>query len=161
MSLVIDRGGGFTLSIESEQLSKGLRPSKRLQRDSNFLTVCNGAVGRDGVLCTIDQLTRMVTDVIVDGFPYPQVFVLTSMIIVCGLTKIYELVEGVLIEKLTVTAGNTWSLVDFNDYVYMSNGMVAVTRSAADKTYSLSTTLPVANAICNNNGQIIIGGLTT
>lgn len=161
MALAVDRGGNFTFVLSSEMLSRGLRPSKRTPRNSGFLTVCNGAIGKDGVLCTIDQLTRMATAIITDGFPYPQIFVLTNIIIVCGQTHIYELVEGGLVEKLVVTAGSTWSLVDFNEYVYMSNGIVAVTRNVGDKTYSLSTELPTAHAICDNNGQILVGGLTT
>jgi len=161
MPLEVSRGGSFALTIDSDQLSRGLRPSKRLPRNSGFLTTCDGAVGRDGVLQVLDELTRMVTDTIIDGFPYPQIFVFTNMIIVCSPTKIYEWVAGALVEKLTVTTGDTWSCVDFHDYVYMSNGTVAVIRDALDKTYKVVTDLPVAKAICNFNGQIIVGGLVS
>ena len=60
-------------------------------------------------------------------------------------------------EKLTVTAGSTWTALDFSSYVYLSNGKVAVVRDALDKTYSETTELPTCMAACNFNGQVIIG----
>lgn len=147
----------FSFTIESKDLSRGLRPSKRNPRNSRFLVECAGAVGRDGVLSALDEITRLATSAITDGFPYPQIFVFTNMIIICGQTKIYEWVSGSLVEKLTVTAGSTWTAVDFFAYVYLSNGKVAVVRNALDRTYSLTTDLPTCMAACNFNGQVIIG----
>lgn len=147
----------FNITIDSSKLSKGLRPSKRMPRNSGYLVECKGAVGKDGVLQVLDELTRIDTSVITDPFPYPQIFVFTNMIIVCGKTKIYEYVGGSLVEKLTVTAGSTWSIVDFYDYIYMSNGTVAVIRDAETKLYSITTNQPTAMAICNFNGQVLIG----
>lgn len=91
-----------------------------------------------------------------DGFPYPQIFVFDKMIIVCSATKIYEWVNSVLVEKLEVTAGATWRAEAFGEFVYMSNGRVSVERDPLTKIYALSDQ-PVASAICNYNGQIIIG----
>lgn len=149
--------GEFSITLDSSKLSKGLRPSKRMPRNSSFLVECKGAMGKDGVLQVMDQLTRMDTDTITDPFPYPQIFVFTNLIIVCGKTKIYEWVAGALVLKLTVTTGSTWSAVDFYDYVYMSNGVVAVIRDAETKLYSITTDQPTAQAICNFNGQVLIG----
>ena len=59
--------------------------------------------------------------------------------------------------KLTVTPGALWKAVDFFDYVYLSNREVAVVRDAGSKVYSETTELPTATAICNFNGQVIIG----
>jgi hypothetical protein len=212
MALDVRQDGGFSLTVESEQLNKGLRPSKRLPRNSGYLVECIGAVGRDGVLQAIDEITRLATSPsevmgtdtlnyrciightaaagnrpitggswatyweqagtagitwlsganyvfgITDAFPYPQIFVLTNMIIVCSSTKIYEWVNNALVLKLTVTGGSTWNIVDFYDYVYMSNGKVAVKRDAGTKAYSLTTALPIAMGMCNFNGQVLIGG---
>ena len=211
MRAEFSRDGSFSLMIDSVQLSKGLRPSKRSPRNSGYLVECSGAIGKDDVLQVIDQLTNINTtpsevigtdnlnytciaphtsaditkpitgadwatvwiqkgsagivwatgtaykDGINDGFPYPQLFVLTNMIIVCGQTGIFEWDGAKVVRKLTVTAGSTFSATDFSDYVYMSNGTVSVIRDAATKTYSITTALPVAGAICNYNGQIIIG----
>ena len=158
MPISFGRDNSFALTITSGQLSKGLRPSKRVPRNSGFLVQCNGSVGRDGVLQVIDQLTRLATAAITDPFPYPQIFVFTNMIIVCSSTKIYEWVADALVEKLTVAAGDTWSAVDFHKYAYMSNNKVAVIRDAMNGTYRVVTDLPIAQAICNFNGQIIAGG---
>ena len=147
----------FSFTIESKHLSRGLRPSKRMPRNSRFLVECEGAVGRDGALQSLDEITRMATTEITDVFPYPQIFVFTNVIIVCSSTKIYEFVEGALVEKLEVATGSTWSAVDFRDYIYMSNGTVAVERDPLSKTYSTTTDLPTAMAAVNFNGQMIIG----
>ena len=154
----ITRDGGFTFEVSSGDLARGLRPSRYSPRNEKFLVEAAGAVGYDDVLQTIQNLNDLLvdTDIIADGFPYPQIFVFTNCIIVCGSTKIYELVAGALELMLTVDVGITWSAVDFYDYVYMSNGQVAVERSATDGTYSVSD-LPIASAIVNFNGQVMIG----
>jgi len=56
------------------------------------------------------------------------------MIIICSATKIYEWV-GSLVLKLTVSAGSTWRAEEFGEFVYMSNGKVAVTRDPDTKVY--------------------------
>lgn len=150
--------GYFSLPIATEELSRGLRPSKRLGRNNSYLISCIGAVGRDKVLQVMDELTRVDTSVITDSFPYPQIFILTNMILVCGSQDIYELVSGSLDLKLHLdNPGSTWSVVDFFDYVYMSNAKVAVVRDAESKVFALSDDLPIAMSICDFNGQVLIG----
>lgn len=154
----VDRFRNFTETIQAKRLVRGLRPSKRAPRNEGYLIDANGAVGRDGVLQALDSLTRMDTSTITDGFPFPQIFVFTNAIIVCGLLKIYEWVNSALVLKYTAAAaGGTWSAVDYFDYVYLSNGKIAVIRNAESKIYALDATLPHATAICNYNGQCIIG----
>ena len=147
----------FSFVITAEELTKGLRPSKRVARDMKFLVESKGAVGRDGVLSSIDELTRIATTSITDGFPFPQLFVFTNLIIVCGAKTVYEWVSGALLLKYTApVAAGTWSAVDFYDYVYLTNGNVAVVRNAESKVFSLSS-LPHATAVCNYNGQVLVG----
>ncbi len=154
----IDRQGNFSHTIDTPKLARGLRPSRRMPRNSEFLVTAEGMVGRDGVLQALDEITRMATSTITDGFPFPQLFVFTNMIIVCGLTKIYEWVNSALVLKYTAsTAGSTWSAVDFYDYIYLSNGVEAVIRDAGSKAYAIDATQPHATAICNYNGQVLIG----
>ena len=137
---------------------KGLRPTKRTPRDTEFLTTCKGAVGRDGILQILDQITRMATDVITDAFPYPQLFVFNRVIVLCGETKIYEWENSALVLKLTVTAGSTWRAISSHNFVYLSNGVVAVTRDPSTLVYSISDDAPICNSICNYNNQILVGG---
>ena len=147
----------FSITIDTSKLSRGLRPSKRMPRNSGYLVECAGAVGKDGVLQTLEEITRIATAAITDSFPFPQVFVFTNLIIVCSSTKIYEYVGGSLVEKLTVTAGSTWTAVDFYDFIYMSNGSVAVLRNSESNVFSVTTDQPKAMSICNFQGQVLVG----
>ena len=155
------RDGTFSELLSSGEVSRGLRPSKRTPRNANFLVECAGAVGLDNVLQVIDDLetNRIDTSIITDGFPYPQIFVFTRVIIVCGETDIYEWVSGALVHMLgPVSAGNLWSAVDFHEFIYMSNNVVSALRDPTAKTWSLTTDQPIANAICNVNSQVFTGG---
>ena len=157
MDAVVVKGGKFTFVANALELSRGLRPSKRTPRNMEYLVECSGAIGDDGVLSVMDNITRVATDTITDSFPFPQIFVFTNVILVCGLNKIYEWNGTSLVLKYTATtAGSTWAAVDFFDYIYLSNGVEAVERDAGSKTYVLSTTLPTAQAMCNYNGQVMI-----
>lgn len=145
----------------SEQLQRGLRPLAEVPRNSNFLVQCDGAIGYHGSLQGLAALTALSTGAITDGFPYPQLFLLPNLILVCGRTKIYEWVNSALVEKFTATAGNPWAVVDSYDCVYLTNGVVAVERRAADRVYVLRNDLPKAEALLLVGGQIIAGGLTS
>jgi hypothetical protein len=152
----ISGDGTFSVTIASEELARGLRPSKRVPRNSKYLVECVGAVGYDNVLQVLDDISayRIVQASV---FPFPQLFVFTNLILVCTDTTIYELVSGSLISRLVVTAGTTWSAIESHDYIYMSNGKVAVVRDAISKAWSISATLLIAGAMVNYNGQIMIG----
>jgi hypothetical protein len=153
------RDGNFSYDITFKNLIHGLRPSKRATRNSNFLTLCNGAVGRDTTLQAIDQLTRIDTSSLNCSFPYPQIFVFNLMTIVCTGTSIYELVDSSLELKLTTVEYLPWTAIEFFEYVYLSNGLVAVTRDVGSFAYSITTDLPAARSICNFNGQVIIDSI--
>ena len=152
---------GVLIEYTSEQLQRGLRPVAEIPRNSNFLVTCDGAIGYHGSLQGIKDLVRMATTAITDGWPYPQIFVLPNVIVVCGQTKIYEWVSGALsAAKITVTAGNPWSLAEFYDQLLLTNGVVTVERRPNDKVYALRTDLVTGEALCNYGGQIIAGGVT-
>lgn len=161
MYAVVVKGGKFTFTVDKD-LAKGLRPSSKNPRNEEYLITCNGAVGRDGVLSSLEAMTRLNTAaVITDGFPFPQLFVFSHVTIVCGLKKIYEYnaTTGALTLMYTAAAaGGPWDAVDFHGYIYMSNGRVAVVRDAAAGTYSTSATLPHAASMCDYNGQVLICG---
>lgn len=154
------RNGEFMLTIDAEALARGLRPSIRTPRNKEYLIECKGAVGLDNVLQVLDDLesNRLDTSIIVDGFPYPQIFVFTNLIIVCGETNIYEWTGGALVLRLgPVAAGSLWTAADFKESVYMSNGRVAVIRNPLTGNFIPSTTLPIATAICDFNNQVFTG----
>ena len=154
---LIPRGSNFTMNLNTQDISKGLRLSKRSMRNSGYLIQSSGAVSREGVLQTLSNMSQEDFSIITDGFPYPQIFTFPNLIIVCGKTQIYELVAGVLVLQIIVsTAGNTWSAIASGEYVYMSNGEVAIVRDPGSLTYNISD-LPSASCICNFNGQVLIG----
>lgn len=153
---LIPRGDNFTLNFNAQDLARGLRHSKRSLRNSGYLVQSSGAVSRDGVLQVLDEMSKEDFSIITDGFPYPQFFIFPNLTIVCGETKIYEIVSDSLILKITVSAGTSWNAISSGEYVYMSNGKVSVIRDPDSLVYSLSE-LPTASCICNFNGQILIG----
>jgi len=150
--------GEFSFVIEHADLVRGLRPSRRNPRNEKFLTKADRAIGLDGVLHVLDDLSedQLDTSLITDGFPYPQLFVFPAVIVVCGKTKVYEYSLGALSLKLTVDAGTIWSGVSYFDYIYMSNGKVSIERDPNTSSWALST-LPIARGICDLNGQVMIG----
>jgi len=164
--MAVLRDGTFDFKIGSEALSRGLRPSKRVPRNSRFLITCIGAVGVDKVLQVIDDLENDRIDtsaVITDGFPYPQIFIFTNTILICGETDIYECDPVTL--ALThvigpVASGEMWSAVDFFNFIYLTNNQVLILRNPTTETYALSTDYPIAKAACNFNGQLILGSPT-
>ena len=144
----------------SDQLQKGLRAVAELPRNSLDLIQCDGAIGYHGSLQGITALTALDTSAITDGFPYPQIFLLSNLLLICGRTKLYEWVNSALVLKITVTAGSPWTVVESYDQLYLSNGVVAVERRASDKVYALRADLPKAKALFLYGGQILAGGLT-
>lgn len=151
------RNGKFSLILSGKDLARGLRKEEVLSRDRHSMTAMSGLIGKDNVLQAISEYSRLDTSVITDAFPYPQIFVLINHIIVCSNNKIYEYYNGSLSLKITTEEGSTWKLVDFIDYLYLSNGKVAVIRTATSGAYSISSDLPIAGAMCNYNGQVLIG----
>ena len=147
----------FSVQIDSPKLVRGLRPSKRAPRDSGYLVECKGAVGYRGALQSLDAIIQTATNEITDGFPFPQLFVFTNLILVCGLTGIYEWVSELLVPRITVAPASSWCAVDFYDYIYMSNGNVAVIREASSNHFALEPNLPAAQAMVNVNGQVMLG----
>jgi len=153
--------GYFSFTYNTGDLSSGLRSSSKLPRNNKSLTVCNGAVGNEGTLCTLDTVTisSMVDgSTELDNFPFPQLFVTDRHIIVCNETSIQTLVGSILVVQLTgLPAGDMWSAVGVHDFIYLSNGVVSVVRDPITQTYSIDTTAPKSSALCNYNGQIIVG----
>jgi hypothetical protein len=156
------RDGSFTYTIEAKHLAKGLRPSVNVSRNSKFLSICEGAVGSDYALKTLNELSNIDLDSLGCSFPYPQIFVFSNVTIICTEDSVYELVGSSPVLKLTVASGSPWTAVDFFDFIYLSNNRVSVQRDAGSFVYSVSAAsygaagLPVTRSICNYNGQLII-----
>lgn len=156
------RNGKFSITLQSKDLARGLRRSSSNPRDRHGMTSLSGMVAKDGVLQALDELSRIDTDVITDGFPYPQLFVLSNYILICSATKIYDYSSGSLVLKYTAGAvGSTWKCIDFIEYLILTNDSVVVVREAHTGNFVETSTIPDASAICNYNGQIFVGGPET
>jgi len=157
MYAVVVKGGKFTFTVDRD-LAKGLRPSEKNPRNEEFLVECVGAVGREGVLCSLEPMTRLDTSVITDGFPFPQIFSFSHITLVCGSQTIYEWDGSTLNLVYTATEpGGPWDAVDFQSFIYLSNGRVAVERQHSDGSY-VTSSLPTAVSMCNYSGQVMIAG---
>lgn len=159
MGGIIARGGRFSYSIETDKLAKGLRPSSKNVRNSDYLVSAAGAVVIDGVLQAIPTISPIDTEDLAETFPFPQIFDLVNVTLVCGAKKIYEYADETFTLKYTAAAtGGLWTVVDFFNYLYISNGSIAVTRDSQTLAYALTNALPATSAICDFNGQVIIEG---
>lgn len=152
------RNGKFTIELANKDILQGLRHAKTNDRNKPAMVSMSRLVAQDNMLKTLATPTRIDTAVITDAFPYPQLFILKKLILVCGSTKIYEYNGTSLTLKHTASAaGSTWAVIDYYDYLYMSNESVVVIRDAMTNAYSESTAYPLSSAGCDYNGQAIIG----
>lgn len=152
----------FSVVLNADQIKVGLRKSSRSPRNTGAMAECAGMVGNNGVLAAVAELTQLDTSFITEEFPFPQFFVLTNLIIVCDSKHIYEWNGSSFVLKYTATNSNgLWAIGDYYEFLYLSNGIDSVTRDPVTKAYEVSTTLPTFSAICNFNGQTIIGNPDT
>jgi hypothetical protein len=154
--------GTFSFTIGTKDLARGLRPSKSSPRNEKFLVKSAGAIGLDNVLQSLKDLNidRLdFTGITTLTFPYPQLFQLSCTMLVCTIDNIYELVGTTwtnVISLLAPQAGDPWTVVEFYNYIYMSNGVVSIVKHPEDLTWKLVTDLPTFSGICNYNGQVMI-----
>lgn len=153
------RNGKFSLTLSASTLAKGLRKNSNNVRDNHAMTVLSGMVSRDGVLRALDELSRIDTSTLTTTFPYPQLFNFSNYMLVCTEDKIYDCTTGSLVLKYTApSVASTWKGIDFIEYLVMTNDDVVVVREANTGEFVVSDDLPDASAICNYNGQILVGG---
>lgn len=155
--------GYFSFNYSSDDLRLGLRKQSEVPRNNKYLTKCDGAVGYNKVLKTLTVLSIHSeidghADVVLDDFPFPQLFILDKLILLCNKQSILEYDGTTFNEKISaLSAGYKWNVVSSFDFVYLSNGVVSVLRDPFTRVYSLSSTAPVSQAALNFNGQIILG----
>ena len=152
----------FVFTIK-EPLAKGLAPTLN-PRNKPMLSDSVGAFPFDEICQSLQVFASIDVTAILGGgalaFPYPQLFVTDNFVIVCTRTVIYEWDGSSLTSKTgTLTTGIPWSCLDFKDYIYLTNGQVAVTRNPASKVYAVDATVPFATCCCNFNGQVLLGSV--
>lgn len=150
----------------NEFIREGLRKHAENPRNSSGLIQCDGIIPEYESLTSLETPTRLTMDAVSATFPYPQVFVLKQVVLVCISTAIYTYsVSG---DTLTLaidslTPGVTWSCADFGNFIILVNGKEVVTRDGADLTWSKANSLniPTCTSIVNVNGQAILCGPDT
>ena len=140
--------------VPIEGFKKGLAP-KNNPRNNPMLAESIGAHPFNGNLVSQPNIDSIdVSSLGKLSFPYPQIFVLADCIVVCTPTAIYEYASETLTLKISgLSTGFTWNILDFQKFLYLSNGVVSVTKS--NGTYAVSS-LPAANAMCVVGGRAII-----
>jgi hypothetical protein len=145
----------FSITIK-EPLGRGLAPNSN-PRNRPYLVESIGAIPYEDALEALASFSAINTSSLTVVWPYPQMFVFSNAIVVCNKQDIYEVVGGSLVHEVgPVTAGVPWIALGFKDYIYLTNGQVAVTKTQG--TYAIITTIPFGTAVCNYNGQVLIGG---
>jgi hypothetical protein len=148
----------------NKALSVGLRSTDKNRRNMQALVKSDGMVPTEGALASVElgDFTEIDISSIspTPEFPYPQVFELKGLTIVCTATDIYEYnpssgdltkVIGALME------GHCWSVADFHSFLMLCNGKQVVCRDGQTKGWTGNNIaeLTSASCVCNYNGQII------
>jgi hypothetical protein len=146
----------------SEGLSTGLRRTSKNRRGVQALVQATGAFPYDGSLNALPELTEVDISSIdpPPAFPFPQIFVLKRLTVVCTATQIYTRADdGTLSLAIgSLTEGIRWSCADFHYFLVFANGKQLVFRGGEDKAWTTSNSysLPNGTSVLNYKGQLII-----
>lgn len=175
LRMPVARDGSFTFTIEGNDLAKGLRPSANAARDNKFLTECQGVIGRDGMsLASIPSFMwgPILVSLLSAGtvsFPFPQVILTKQFVLVLTHNKIWEASSGAGAGALTLVYNSNasiiqentlWSVLDFDNYLFLTNGYRTVLRDPVSGKYYKVSDRPIAVCACDFNGQIFLGSPT-
>ena len=142
-------------------LAVGLRSTDKNKRGHQALVKSDGAYPYESALSSVEALDRINIDSIspVPTFPYPQVFELKQLTILCTATQIYSYADDTLtLEISSLTEGHLWSVADFGNFIALVNGKQVVYRDGVTKIFTSIDEIGIGSAsgICNLNGQIIL-----
>lgn len=140
--------------------ANGLRPNPRNPRNVQFLAMLAGAIPYDNVLSSLDELPVPVS-VAGAQWPFPQLFHLRRMTLVCTLDAIYELKGATLTKLCDAVAGSTWSCADFGEYIILTNGNSLIERSPQTGVFAeyADCKIPPCLCVCEVNSQLLVGGI--
>lgn len=155
--------GFFSLTLDSTELIKGLRQHDTQPRNGQGFEVMSGVKGKDGSLqrlLSADFPLFPYDALDLSNFPWPQVFRFEKHVVVCNQSSMYEYdATSGWINKLTgiTTSSQPWHAASSYDWIYFTNGKVAVVRNPETHAYAVDSSAPVGLGVCNYNGQIIVG----
>jgi hypothetical protein len=147
--------------IFRDGIQRGLRKTEKNPRNSQALTKCQGAFPEDGVVHALDDLQSAEILSSIDAeFPFPQIFALSMVTLVCTATKIYEYASGNITPVFEdATEGSTWTVADYGRFIVLTNGAILVVKDAQTGDYEEYTFCDIPNCICvaDVNGQMFVG----
>lgn len=142
--------------IPINAFSRGLVP-KENKRGVLYLTESTGAFPYEGSLITCEDFSANQIDLssLSCSFPYPQIFFLSEVVLVCTPTKIYEYPD-ITTAKITTTAGCLWTVADYKTFILLTNCQVMVKKDAETGVYSVDSSRPFGTCVTDFNGQAFI-----
>lgn len=170
-----------------EYLAAGLKPGTTVARNQPALLEVTGAFPWSGSLVIKPSVQLLdVTALPCCEYPYPQIFVLRGVVLVCTEDTIYEYAKGPSIDQWLyappwelweqwgewqpnanyiypvlegLTPGTLWSVADFQSYLVLTNGKQTVIRDGLTMDYSVvgASTIPNSVATTAVGGQVILG----
>lgn len=145
-----------TVTVPIDAFSRGLVPKENV-RNVLYLTESVGAFPYEGVLITCEDYSAHQLNLtsLACSFPYPQIFVLSKVTLICTPTKIYEY-PNITTAKITVTSGCLWTVADYKTFILLTNGQVMVKKDAETGVYSLDTDRPFGTCVADFNGQAFL-----
>jgi hypothetical protein len=163
--------------VIDEALKKGLSPVQMVPFNSQFLYECLGFRCGKGGLEPQKILTNPIPSIydLYYSWPFPQFISgeLYRILVVRDLTGGRDLVYSVsedcqtlvLIATLpydTYGMGGLMEVADFGEYVFMTNGVVAIIWNPATlawQAFVSTANIPLMTTVCNLKGQAIGGGV--
>lgn len=144
--------------------SHGLAPPDNLPYNQEMFSQMDGALTENGTVHEIELPSQIDTSSLEKtSHPFPQIFRLISLILVCTPTKVYEYsyVGDTFDLKITAPEGSVWSVADYDRFVVITNGRGIFVRDGLSGNWSEHTNreeIPSGICVCNLYGQLIIGG---
>jgi len=163
----------FELAFDA--LGKGLRPSRKVPRNTQALIECYNVKPYPLGLVPYEPLTDPFAALyLTTEWPFPQLLVGSkrSFLIVrdspTGEDLLYQvnadwsLTLILPLSHATYGVGGRYDLADFGDYVLLTNGAVMVTRNPVTGVYTPSvgtSDIPLCKTACDFKGQAVAGNV--
>lgn len=142
-------------------LATGLRRTDRNKRGKQALVKSDGMYPDDGALSSVEELSEIDISSITPApeFPYPQIFELLQVTLVCTEDTIYTYDGSTLTSVVSgLAAGHPWSVADFGAFIVLVNGKQVVYRLGDSKVWTVVDNYGIKSgtSVCNLNGQLIV-----
>ena len=148
----------------NEGIKKGITPTEKNAYNNEGFLDMSGAFQNDGLIQSVEKPEWIELSSLDVEFPFPQVFELIGITLVCTPTRVYELLaDNSLDEKISTSEGGLWSVADYHLFIVLTNGRQIIIRDGQSGEWRVydECEIPTGICVCNLNGQLIIGGPET